>query len=107
MRLPTNDRVCEFIALTLADWGRSIPVEPGDEPVVAWLRLGGDGPDIAVERALAGDPFRWYVYRCAASLPGAGTSGIARRPCGSLVGVLGALRRFLDIEAGGRARVVA
>lgn len=107
MRFPSDERVRDFLALTLVQWGLRVTVESGDEPVVAWLRLGGAGQDIAIERAGTGDPFRWYVYRSVATPPGAGTSSVVRRPCGSLVGVLGALRRLLDIDAGGRARVVA
>lgn len=107
MRLPTDESVRAFITLTLGQWGLDVPVESGEAPVVAWLRRGGAGQDIAIERAEAGDAFRWYVYRSTASLPGVGMSNPARRPCGSLVGVLGALRRLLDIDAGARARVVA
>lgn len=107
MRQPSDDRVRAFLGLTLAQWGIDATVEAGTAPVVALLRCADARVDIAVERAPCEDPFRWYVSR-AASLPGPSSRLVsARRPCGSLVGVLGALRRLLDIDSGGPAKVIS
>lgn len=104
MRCPSDERVREFLGLTLRHWGLDASVEPGSARVVAVLRFADARID--VERAASDDPFRWYVCRFAAHMSDPGTSPSTRRPCGSLVGVLGALRRMLDIDSGGPARVI-
>lgn len=106
MQRPADDRVRAFLALTLAQWQIDATVEAGTEPVLALLRCGVDRGEIAVERAPSADPFRWYVRQAAGLNCGSGSVASARRPCGSLVGVLGALRRILEVESGGPARVV-
>jgi hypothetical protein len=106
MRQPSDERVRAFLALTLAQWGVDATVEAGAAPVVALLRFADGRVDIELERAPSADPFRWYVSRAAPSPGEPGSRVPARRPCGSLVGVLGAMRRTLNIESGGPARVV-
>jgi hypothetical protein len=81
-------------------------VAPGAGPVVAHLRFDGLTAPIALERAPASEPFRWYVSRSVSSQGIPPAPQPARRPCGSLVGVLSALRRLLDIDAGAAARVL-
>lgn len=93
--------VPQLLALTLEVWQIEGTVEsPADAPVVACVRA--KGMCIDVERAEAGEAFRWYLC-----VRGPGNEGAVgrRRPCGSLVGVLGGLRRLLAVEAGGKARV--
>lgn len=106
MRQPSDERVRTFLALTLAQWSVDATVEAGAAPVVALLRFADGRADIALERTASADPFRWYVSRAALSTGDPGSLLPARRPCGSLVGVLGALRRTLNIASGGPARVV-
>jgi len=55
-----------------------------------------------VERAPSDDPFRWYVRWRA---DGSSATAARVRPCGSLVGVLAALRRAFDVERGSAIRI--
>lgn len=55
-----------------------------------------------VQRAPPEDPFRWYVRW---SDGASGTDGPRTRPCGSLVGVLTALRRVFGVERGAAIRI--
>ena len=84
-----------FLADTLAMWGVEGRIEPGDAPVVAVIRV--DETTIAIERAPEGSPFRWLVH----------VPDRRPRPCGSLVGVLTALRTALGVERGSALRIAA
>ena len=97
----TNDLLLAFLSDTLAMWGIAGTVECGDAPVVAFIRTQ-DGTLVWIERAGADIPFRWFArWRVA----GDAEDAAYRRPCASLVGLLSALRRALDVDRGSAVRV--
>ena len=99
----TQDRLLAFLSDTLAMWGVAGTVEPGESPVVALIRAH-DGTVIWIERAGAEIPFRWLArWRTPDDVAG----GANRRPCASLVGLLSALRRALDVDRGSAVRVAS
>ena len=74
-----------------ADAASAARIVPGSRDAIA-----------TVERTPAGDPFRWYVRWH----DGASPAAPARvRPCGSLVGVVAALRRAFGVERGSAIRI--
>jgi hypothetical protein len=89
-------RLRAFLGDSLELWRVAGTVEAGDAPVVAQIHVHDDGTLISIERIEAEDmPFRWSVR-----------GGDARaRPCGSLVGVLNALRRALGVDRGTAVRI--
>ena len=90
-----NAQLVAFLADSLDLWKVAGTVEAGVAPVVAQLRIR-DGAPISIERVTAeGKPFRWIV-RAGDGRP---------RPCGSLVGVLNALRVALDVDRGMPVRI--
>ena len=102
---PAQPSPVDFLAETLALWGVAGTVEPGAGPLIAVVRAG-TGAIAWIERVDdEGLPFRWAVrWRAAGDAPGALRE---RRPrmCGSLVGVLSALRSALDVERGTPVRI--
>lgn len=90
-----------FLADSLALWRVDAAVEAGEPPAVAAIRAR-DGTLVSIERvAVEGLPFRWMVRR-----RGPGEAREAReRPCGSLVGVLKALRAALGVDRGTPVRI--
>ena len=92
-----------FLADTLALWRVEGTVEAGEAPVVAIVRVGGA---IAwIEEAPADAPYRWGVrWRSAGEAPG-GTRELRPRTCGSIVGVLSALRTAFDLDRGTPLRI--
>jgi G3E family GTPase len=94
-------RLARFLQDTIALWQLDATVRA--DPVSGAVVVHGPQDVIAtVERAPSGDPFRWYVrWRS-----GATSAAAARvRPCGSLVGVLAALRRAFGVERGNAIRI--
>lgn len=79
-----------FLAESLELWGVEGRIEPGTAPVVALVHAA-DGTVIPVARVTDPElPFRWTVRG---------------RPCGSLVGVLAALRAALGVDRGAPLRI--
>lgn len=103
---PDSDRrIREFLRSTLTVWHVDARVEPLEAPGVASIQRSDDGTRIDIERAPVGDPFRWYLRRVPADPAGDGGLRTPARPCGSLVGVLGGLRRMLGIDTRATVRV--
>jgi hypothetical protein len=92
----SDERLRAFLADSLELWGVNARVEAGALPAVAQISAEG-GTVVWIERIPEGTmPFRWMVRRT-----DAGVLREARpRPCGSLVGVLGALRAALGVDRG-------
>jgi G3E family GTPase len=95
------NRLARFLQATLASWQVAGTVQV--DPVTGTLVVRGSRDALAtIERSPAGDPFRWYVRWH----EGASADATARmRPCGSLVGVLSALRRAFGVERGSAIRI--
>jgi len=96
-------RICDFLASTLALWEVDGCVEPFAPHGVASIRVGESR--IVLERAPAGDPFRWYLRQVSVDASTNRNARTPTRPCGSLVGVLGGLRRMLGVEKGAVIRI--
>ena len=79
----------QLLRETLDLWRVPGDVESRGEAIV--IRVGE--AQIAVERATEG-PFRWSV-----------TTDGRKRPCTSVLGVLNALRRALDVDRGAPLRI--
>jgi hypothetical protein len=99
----TDDLLLSFLSDTLAMWRVAGTVEGGDAPVVALIRAQ-NGTLVWIEHAGAELPFRWVARWRAA---GDAADGAHRRPCASLVGLLSALRRALDVDRGSAVRVAS
>ena len=94
-------RLRAFLADSLDLWHVDGTVDAGVAPVVAEIRAD-DGMVVSVERITEKSmPFRWLVHR---RRPGA-VHEERPRPCGSLVGVLGALRSALGVDRGSPLRI--
>ena len=94
-------RLRALLADSLDLWRIDGTVKAGVAPAVAEIRTH-DGTVVSVERIRDGAmPFRWMVR---ARRPG-GTPAERARPCGSLVGVLGALRGALGVNRGTPVRI--
>lgn len=90
-----------FLTESLELWRIAGTVEAGAPPAVAEIRAK-DGIVIAIERMSAdGMPFRWMVRRHSPS----DTREARPRPCGSLVGVLNAIRSALGVNRGTAVRI--
>ena len=96
--MDVDARVRAFLAATLKVWGVEAALEPLPAPKLARI-LGDGGPELTIERAHELPGFRWIVSTQAAE----GTAHA--RPCASLVGLLGALRRALGVAAGSSLRI--
>ena len=96
-----DSRLRAFLADSLDLWRVRGTVDAGVAPAVAEIRAS-DGTIVSVERiADKTIPFRWMVRR---RRPGAPHEE-RPRPCGSLVGVLGALRTALGVDRGSPLRI--
>src|SRR5688572_29710326 len=96
-----NPRLFTFLAESFELWGVRATVEPAEAPIVAAIHAS-DGSVISVERITQeGMPFRWIVRRRGANDAADGR----QRPCGSLVGVLSAIRNALGVDRGNPVRI--
>ena len=101
-----DDQLRAFLDESLALWQVAGAVHPGVAPVMAEIRAAS-GAVAWVERAAGDTPFRWFVrWRAAGDAPG-GVRESRPRACGSLVGLLAAVREALGVERGSAVRVVA
>jgi hypothetical protein len=100
----TDDRLRAFFVQTLALWQIEATVEAAEFPQIAIIR-SADGTRVTVAQPASDTPFRWRVETVRPS-DGAATAPRVL-PCGSLVGVLGALRRSFGVERGSPIRVVS
>lgn len=95
-----------FLAESLALWHVDGTVHAADAPIIAEVRAVS-GTIVWVERGGAETPFRWLArWRRAGDAPG-GVRELRPRACGSLVGLLAALREALGVERGSPIRVVS
>ena len=84
----------DFLTDTLALWRVDGTVEPAESPAVAIVHAA-NGITARIERAPHDVPYRWSVR----------WDGRKPRTCGSLVGVLAALRTALGVERGAAVRI--
>jgi hypothetical protein len=95
-----------FLEESLALWQVDGTARLGAAPVVVEIRAA-DGAVAWVERAGDDTPFRWFArWRGAGDAPG-GVRELRPRACGSLVGLLAAVREALGVERGSAVRVAA
>jgi hypothetical protein len=95
-----------FLDESLALWQVSGTVHAGVEPVVMEIHATS-GALVWIERAADDTPFKWFArWRAAGDAPG-GVRELRPRACGSLVGLLAAVREALGVERGSAVRVVA
>jgi hypothetical protein len=101
-----DERLRAFLAESLALWQVNGVVEAGVAPVLLAVRAD-NGAVVWIEPAAADTPFKWFVrWRRAGEAPG-GVRELRPRACGSLVGMLAAVREGLGVEWGNAVRVVA
>lgn len=100
-----EQRLRAFLADSLALWQVTGTVQAGLAPVVAEIR-SSSGAIVWVERAGEDTPFKWFArWRSAGDAPG-GVRELRPRACGSLAGLLGAVRDALGVERGSPVRIV-
>jgi hypothetical protein len=94
-----------FLKETLELWGVAGSVEAGEAPLVAMIR-SESGTMLWIERPPRDEAqFRWAVrWRRAGDTPGSPRE-VRPRMCGSLVGVLGAMRDALNVDRGTPLRI--
>jgi hypothetical protein len=101
-----GERLRAFVGESLALWQVGGEVLAGVAPVLIEIHAGS-GAIVWIERAAADTPFKWFVrWRHAGDAPG-GVRELRPRACGSLVGMLAAVREGLEVERGSAVRVVA
>jgi hypothetical protein len=101
-----GQRLRAFLAESLALWRVGGQVLAGAAPVLIEIRADS-GAVVWIERAATDTPFKWFVrWRVAGDAPG-GVRESRPRACGSLVGMLAAVREGLGVERGSAVRVVA
>ena len=101
-----NERLSAFLADSLALWGVAGEVRTGQGAVVVEISAQS-GAVVWIEPAAQDTPFQWFVrWRRAGDAPG-GVRELRPRACGSLVGMLAAVREALGVERGSAVRVVA
>ena len=93
-----------FLEDSLALWDVEARVESGETPVIAVIRAAS-GTIIWVEPAQPGMPFRWIARSRKATDTIDATREPRPRPCGSLVGLLNAIRKALNVERGSALRI--
>ncbi len=99
------DKLRAFLADSLALWGMAGEVKTGQGSVCVEIHAG-NGAVVWIERAADDTPFRWCArWRAAGDAPG-GVRELRPRACGSLVGLLAAVREALAVERGSAVRVV-
>ena len=101
-----DPRLRAFLQDTLDFWEVAGSVEAGAAPIVAVIR-SATGAVVWIERCEARAPFRWAVRWRAAGAATGGPRELRPRTCGSLVGVLSALRAALDVDRGSALRIAA
>jgi len=100
-----DERLRAFLTDSLALWQVAGTVQAGRAPVVAEIRAAS-GALVWVERAAGDTPFKWHArWRGSGDAPG-GVRELRPRACGSLVGLLGAVRDALGVERGSAVRIV-
>lgn len=100
----TGENLTALLEESLALWGVEATVERCPEPAAARIRTH-DGLVISVERCRDTPIFRWNVHAVAPDDDTrVGCAGKPRR-CGSVVGVLAAVRDALGVERGAAVRV--
>ena len=100
-----EERLRAFLVESLALWQVGGTVQAGGAPVVAEIRASS-GAIVWIERAADDTPFRWLArWRGAGEAPG-GVRELRPRACGSLVGLLAAVRYALGVERGSAVRIV-
>ena len=101
-----GERLRAFLAASLALWQVGGTVHAGVAPLVAEIRA--DSGAIAwIERAADDTPFRWCMRWRRAGDAAGGVRELRPRACGSLVGLLAAVREALGVERGNALRVAA
>ena len=101
-----SERLHAFLAESLALWQVDGQVLVGVAPVLIEIRAVS-GAMVWIERAADDTPFKWLVrWRRAGDVAG-GVRELRPRACGSLVGMLAAVREGLGVERGSAVRVVA
>ena len=107
--LPTardeDERLRAFLADSLALWQVAGTVKAGDSPVIAEIRAT-NGALVWVERAGYDTPFRWYARWRSTGDASSSVRELRPRACGSLVGLLAAVRDALGVERGSAVRIV-
>ena len=101
-----DERIRAFLRDSLRLWQVDGVVEPGEAPVLAVISAT-DGAVAWVERPAEQEaPFRWAVrWLSAGEAPETAPRALRPRACGSLVGVLGALRAAFEVERGTGLRI--
>ncbi len=100
-----EERLRVFLADSLALWQVGGTVHAGAAPVVVEIRASS-GALVWIARAGDDTPFRWCArWRSAGDAPG-GVRELRPRACGSLVGLLAAVREALGVERGAAVRIV-
>ena len=100
-----DEKLRAFLAESLALWQVTGEVRAGIAPVTVEIETES-GATAWVEHAAGDTPFRWFVrWRAAGALSG-GVREQRPRACGSLVGLLAAVREALGVERGNAVRVV-
>ncbi len=106
MSASEGERLRAFLAESLALWQVGGEVQTAAAPVLFEIRADS-GAIVWIERAAQDTPFKWFVrWRSAGDAPG-GVRELRPRACGSLVGMLAAVREALGVERGSAVRVVA
>ena len=101
-----TEQLRAFLADSLVLWHVDGTVCAANAPVIVEIRAAS-GTIVWVEHAGADTPFRWLArWRRAGDAPG-GVRELRPRACGSLVGLLAALREALGVERGSPVRVVS
>lgn len=99
--------LCELLTGTLELWGVAGAVERGAGALAATVRAER-GTLVWIERiADESVPFRWAVRWRPTDAAAGGPRELRPRLCGSLVGVLAALRSALGVERGTAVRIAA
>lgn len=106
MSASEGERLRAFLAESLALWQVGGEVLAGVAPVVLEIRADSGGV-VWIERAAADTPFKWFVRWRRAGDAAGGVREVRPRACGSLVGMLAAVREGLGVERGSAVRVVA
>jgi hypothetical protein len=99
------EKLRAFLVESLALWGVPGEVLAGEGEVLVEIRAA-NGARVWIERAGVDTPFRWLArWRTAGEAPG-GVRALRPRACGSLVGLLAAMREALEVERGAVVRIV-
>jgi hypothetical protein len=101
-----GERLRAFLAESLALWQVGGEVLAGAAPVLIEIRAGS-GAIVWIERAAQDTPFKWFVRWRRAGDAAGGVRELRPRACGSLAGMLAAVREGLGVERGSAVRVVA